>query len=365
MSNLNPNLNPNTNFIDNNQRNISVQQTFDRVVFNAYIDMYNATLREIDRLNSVLEDIRSSIQALETNHRNMNLNANRRNNRNSFQGATNSGNSTTAPTHRAMDISYNTNPIPLQTNNAGPAQSNYVYFNGRYYTIDYIIADPQTRTRRMDISGNTFLNDIMENFNEPVNVRPTLEEIRNATTNLVYDSIIEPRNNSCPISLERFENHANVTQIRHCGHIFTPSSLNTWFQTNVRCPVCRYDIRSDTTNQSSDEPIANVLPRETETRTEEINETSNQETNETSNQVPNGNSHEFRVNNENISNIRYTENGDITFDISGNAIANLATQALTDLIRGNIRNENMNINNFLDPSRNPVLLFESIFTRGL
>jgi hypothetical protein len=43
-----------------------------------------------------------------------------------------------------------------------------------------------------------------------------------------------------------------VTIIRHCRHIFTSDHLNTWFRSNCRCPVCRYDIRSDNSNASSE-----------------------------------------------------------------------------------------------------------------
>ena len=52
-----------------------------------------------------------------------------------------------------------------------------------------------------------------------------------------------------------------VTVIRFCGHIFSTGSLNTWFTTNCRCPVCRYDIRNYNSNNSvgnrvpSDEPV--------------------------------------------------------------------------------------------------------------
>jgi uncharacterized Zn finger protein (UPF0148 family) len=50
-------------------------------------------------------------------------------------------------------------------------------------------------------------------------------------------------NLSCPITLERFESNTEVLQILGCNHIFNPNSLQQWFQNNVRCPICRYDIR--------------------------------------------------------------------------------------------------------------------------
>jgi hypothetical protein len=58
-----------------------------------------------------------------------------------------------------------------------------------------------------------------------------------------FSEITSPLNSSCPITLERFDETSSVTQILHCGHIFTPSGIESWFQSNVRCPVCRYDVR--------------------------------------------------------------------------------------------------------------------------
>ena len=35
-----------------------------------------------------------------------------------------------------------------------------------------------------------------------------------------------------------------VSVIRVCGHIFKTEDLNTWFRSNCKCPICRYDIRN-------------------------------------------------------------------------------------------------------------------------
>ena len=64
--------------------------------------------------------------------------------------------------------------------------------------------------------------------------------------------------------MEPFTANQFVIQIRHCGHIFNIAHLHSWFRSNVRCPVCRYDIRE----------------YNTETQTQE---TPNTTTNETSN----------------------------------------------------------------------------------
>jgi len=81
------------------------------------------------------------------------------------------------------------------------------------------------------------------NFFNNVPVFPTPEEISNATRIISFDNIEEPINDQCPITMSPFNPSDIVTQIVHCGHIFDVVHLNGWFRTNVRCPVCRHDIR--------------------------------------------------------------------------------------------------------------------------
>jgi len=76
-------------------------------------------------------------------------------------------------------------------------------------------------------------------------VRPTREEIENATRLITYNSSDLHLNTECPITLERFEDGEEVRQIIFCEHIFKESSLMNWFGRNVRCPLCRYDIREN------------------------------------------------------------------------------------------------------------------------
>jgi len=81
---------------------------------------------------------------------------------------------------------------------------------------------------------------IMENnpgFNEPVVVRPTAEQIRNATEEV--DEV--PTNSTCAICQEEIA--VNGLKISHCDHLYHTSCLQNWFSLSVRCPVCRHDIR--------------------------------------------------------------------------------------------------------------------------
>jgi hypothetical protein len=92
----------------------------------------------------------------------------------------------------------------------------------------------------------------LESFFGPVEVYPTPSQIEAATRRVRYGDIISPLNRSCPISMDNFDDDNMVTIIRHCRHIFTSDHLNTWFRSNCRCPICRYDIRSDNSNVSSE-----------------------------------------------------------------------------------------------------------------
>jgi hypothetical protein len=85
---------------------------------------------------------------------------------------------------------------------------------------------------------------LFQSFFEPVEIYPTQTQIEIATRRVRYSDIIAPPNVSCPISLELFNDSDMVTVIRQCGHIFDSDQLNTWFRTNCKCPVCRYDIRN-------------------------------------------------------------------------------------------------------------------------
>jgi len=86
-----------------------------------------------------------------------------------------------------------------------------------------------------------FLNTIREPQLENVVVRPTAEQIETATEMVVFSPSMN--NHTCPITLETFQEDEEICRILHCGHTFKRTAIENWFQRNVRCPVCRYDIR--------------------------------------------------------------------------------------------------------------------------
>jgi len=127
----------------------------------------------------------------------------------------------------------------------------YVIDSIQQYTIPFRQENTNNtnNTNRSERTSN--FSRLMQNFFEPIEIFPTHTQIEAATRNVRYSDILNPVNRSCPISLEPFNDNDIVSVIRFCSHIFKREELTTWFRTNCRCPVCRYDIRNYNANISS------------------------------------------------------------------------------------------------------------------
>jgi len=115
-----------------------------------------------------------------------------------------------------------------------------------------------------DLSGNisnqTGFQDVI--------VAPTRQQIDSATRTITYSENIELLNHRCPISLADFEEGDEIIQIIHCGHCFCQETIQGWFRTNVRCPICRYDIRES----SNQETETDIEPQHREQSRRSVNE---------------------------------------------------------------------------------------------
>ena len=140
-------------------------------------------------------------------------------------------------------------PLYDYTNREQNTQTNRTSANRRSE-----IPRPTTRTRQNNYQSQIlsyviypFLDLSGTNLNQTryqdVTVSPTEQQINSATRIITYDESIELINHRCPISLADFEEGEDIRQIIHCGHCFCEDSIQNWFRSNVRCPVCRYDIR--------------------------------------------------------------------------------------------------------------------------
>jgi len=228
----------------------------DLLILEFYIDLHNETGYRIDNLYQIQNNIRDSINEIITNRRNYSHLEQERNR---------NGNRNIRSRQQDMRSDQMRNQLHMETNRETD------FLGGRY--ADYFRGDqtneslrshylrgrstPFNRGRNTRRNGNQIFTTIIDSFYDNVRVVPTLLQIQNATRLVTFSQIENPLNNSCPISLERFENNTPIVEILHCHHLFHPESLNSWFSENVRCPVCRYDIRDylrDTTNIPTTNP---------------------------------------------------------------------------------------------------------------
>jgi len=70
----------------------------------------------------------------------------------------------------------------------------------------------------------------------------TQEQINNCVRDISYTELCNET--ICPITLENFIIGETISQIIPCNHIFKKSGLIYWLSRNIKCPVCRYDLRS-------------------------------------------------------------------------------------------------------------------------
>ena len=97
---------------------------------------------------------------------------------------------------------------------------------------------------------NTFLTSLLRlgaagnnSFMDPVTVAPSAEHIENTTQLRAVTAQDETAR--CTICQDTFTSGQGIRLIRHCNHEFHRGCIDTWFQSNVHCPICRWDIRDD------------------------------------------------------------------------------------------------------------------------
>ena len=204
------------------------------LLINILNNMYNDNNRQIQSLsdqNNQIMSVITNILHVPTSSNNRQSNNRQQNNR---------------QTNREQSNRQNNRPLNLSVIGMG--------IEGRLCG-NYIDAAARDVTRdagrvQNDRPSNIFSN-LFQGFFEPILIYPTASQIETATRRVLYRDIVTPINSSCPISMDDFNDNETVTIIRHCGHIFNSDELTTWFQSNCRCPVCRYDIRNFNRNTSA------------------------------------------------------------------------------------------------------------------
>jgi len=247
--------NQNTNQLNVERENINNATI--RILLDFYLTLHNQTTRRIDSLYDILDEIRQAINILGginlhngNAHRNPNINSTfyTNNTRENFRGRGryNNNNNRTTGGRNNMWSNRTQNWYSQQPNNFESLYNNRIYIEGRPYRLEFDrYTIPMARDANRHAGSENDLLNFIQNFYSNVPVVATPTQIQNATRVVQFSEIDNPINNSCPITLEPFTNESTVTQILGCNHLFNPESFNSWFETNVRCPVCRYDIRTN------------------------------------------------------------------------------------------------------------------------
>jgi hypothetical protein len=79
------------------------------------------------------------------------------------------------------------------------------------------------------------------NIWDPVPIIPTAAEVAAGSRTYAAPTALET---PCAICQDTIAEGADVRKLSICNHFFHKSCIDTWFLRNVRCPVCRHDIRA-------------------------------------------------------------------------------------------------------------------------
>lgn len=199
-------------------------------------------------LNPVLNAVRNYGSTINTNESNAN-----RSNQNEMQNnVTNRSLNFTRPQY-AQTYTYN---IPLNRNHTIPRipLSMASYYQTAFPTMEGSFVNEMTGI--YDDIYSTLRNIIRPDL-EPVIVRPTQQQINTATTLSLYTKTNEnesegegvPDDELCTICQDEYVDGQAVRKINHCLHSFHKSCIDEWFEQNVHCPICRYDIRDDSQSE--------------------------------------------------------------------------------------------------------------------
>ena len=223
----------------------NLQDSGDRVtrlirLLDVYVSQYEYTVQralacdsEITRLRSMIDVIANDIRGIGVPERHvvgLNVGAgpipfsNVRNSHNPDSANPWSGHTFVynhaTPVHNVVDPSFNT--------------------INRRYPYGHVVYDSSLH----DLSYNDLAPRNLQNFFDSVPIYPSFQQILNAVTvHPRFSDIQDPINEVCPISQKPFEPNEQVSRIKYCNHIFCRDELSQWFTSNIRCPVCRHDIR--------------------------------------------------------------------------------------------------------------------------
>ena len=112
-----------------------------------------------------------------------------------------------------------------------------------------LFTNPETIEVTLFNNGRREVNNM-----EDVQVFPSLRTLRESSTVNIYRDL-ETTQETCSICRDNFSELSVVRKLS-CGHIFHIECIDTWFETNIRCPLCRVDLRDNEEGEDEEEEVS-------------------------------------------------------------------------------------------------------------
>jgi len=107
-------------------------------------------------------------------------------------------------------------------------------------TTSYTTTDEDATSWLMNLLGGG-RGGLPASFLEPIPIFPTREQIQGASAIRTLD--VSDGTNTCTICQDDMSVGNTIRTLNTCQHTFHISCIDMWFVSNVRCPICRHDIR--------------------------------------------------------------------------------------------------------------------------
>jgi hypothetical protein len=114
---------------------------------------------------------------------------------------------------------------------------------------------PNLNNGRLTMEQMIYGRNNMDQFLQPVVVRPTVEQI---SANTTVGRLVSDTENTCAICQDTLTAEQEGRKLNACGHWFHKNCIDTWLEGNVHCPVCRHDIREHGPQESEEARRANL-----------------------------------------------------------------------------------------------------------
>ena len=133
----------------------------------------------------------------------------------------------------------------LGTHNQQDINNNREYIRNLYSNL---FNNPDMVEVTLFDNGRRVVNNM-----EDVQIHPSLRTLRESSSIHLYKDL-DTNQETCSICRENFQDLSVVRKLR-CNHIFHMDCVDSWFETNIRCPLCRIDLRNENEEDETQDEV--------------------------------------------------------------------------------------------------------------